>query len=261
MDAKTLFSIEGRVVVMVGGKGIFGNALAESLAESGAKLFIAARSMDPLNELADRLNARGFDVTAHHVDLGDEASILKLRDFVLERAGRVDALVNNAVLRIGKGWDCPAEDFDRSMHVNGTGVFLLTRAFGDLMAERMGGAIVHVGSMQGMIGPDPHLYTGTPMSGYAPDYFMHKGGLINFVRFSASYYGSRGVRVNCVSPGGCESEGNDHALFRERYAQHTCLGRMAKPEELVGSIIFMISDASIYITGANLPVDGGYTAK
>ncbi len=262
MKTLDMFSIENKVIVMVGGKGIYGSTMAQALARAGARLYIASRNVADLSAVADPLIKEGLRVTAHGVDIGDEASILALRDFVLAREGHIDALINNAVARtLTKGWQSSAEEFNASMRVNATGLFLLTRAFGDVMAQSGGGSIVHVGSIQGMVGPDPWLYENTPMNGFVPDYFLHKGGMVNFSRFAASFYGPKQVRVNVLSPGGCESEGNDHPSFRESYARHTCLGRMAKADDLVGAVIFMVSDASRYITGVNLPVDGGYTAK
>lgn len=262
MKTLDVFSVENKVVVLVGGKGYYGTTMTRAFARAGARLYVAARNVEALDEIAAPLCEEGCHVTVHPVDIGEEDSIHALRGFVLEREGRIDAMINNAVSRtLTKGWQSDAEEFNRSMRINATGLFLLTRAFGDVMADSGGGSIVHIGSMQGMIGPDPWLYEGTPMNGFVPDYFMHKGGMINFTRFAASYYGAHQVRVNVLSAGGCASQGNDYPSFRESYARHTCLGRMATAEDLVGAVIFLASDASAYITGANLPVDGGYTAK
>jgi len=261
MDVKKLFSLEGKVALITGGAGLYGRQLVTGLAEAGARTFVAARTLAPLSALAEEHRRAGRDVTALSYDQAEEASILALRDEVLKRAGRCDILVNNAVLRPMKaGFRDTAEAFDLSMRVNATGLFLITRAFGDAMAERGGGAIVNIGSMQGMIGPDPWLYEGTDMSGWYPDYFFHKGGVINFTRFIASYYGLKGVRCNCVSPGGYRTE-NHPDKFRESYAKHTMLGRLAGDDDLKGVVVFLASDAAGYVTGANLPVDAGYTAK
>ena len=111
-----------------------------------------------------------------------------------------------------------------------------------------------------MIAPDSTLYDGLNMNGYVPDYFFHKGGMINFNRFTASYYGPKNIRCNCISPGGLETP--DHnSKFVQRYSDRTFLGRMANDTVLMGIIVFLASDASKYITGTNIPVDGGYTAK
>ena len=129
------------------------------------------------------------------------------------------------------------------------------------MAERKSGSIVNIASMQGMVGVNPWLYEGTTMTA-APDYFFHKGGMINLTRYLASHYGPNGVRVNVVSPGGIfNPEKPQSDAFLARYAKMTMLGRMAEAREIGGSVVFLLSDASTYITGANLPIDGGYTAK
>jgi NAD(P)-dependent dehydrogenase (short-subunit alcohol dehydrogenase family) len=170
-------------------------------------------------------------------------------------------LINNAVLRpMKKAYGDDLAAFDLSMKVNATGLFAITRAFGDAMAERGGGSIVNIGSIHGLIAPDPWLYEGTSISGWYPDYFFHKAGMVNFTRFAASYYGLKNVRCNCVAPGGYQTE-NHEKTFLENYARKTMLGRMADDNDLKGVVVFLASDAAAYITGATLPVDAGYTAK
>jgi NAD(P)-dependent dehydrogenase (short-subunit alcohol dehydrogenase family) len=193
-------------------------------------------------------------------DLGDEKSILKLAEEVIAQAGRVDILVNNAVIRPMKSYHDDAASFAESMKVNATGIFIISRVFGDHMAERGGGSIISIASMQGMIAPDPTLYEGLGMDGFIPDYFFHKGGLIQYTRFLASFYGSRGVRCNSISPGGLQSH-RTASEFIERYNRRTMLGRMAGPDDLKGAVVFLASDASSYMTAENLVIDGGYIAK
>ena len=255
------FSLKGRVAILTGGAGLYGRQLVAALAEAGAKTYIAARSVDKLGVVADEHKAKGEDVIPMHLDLAEESSILALRDKVLEESGRIDILVNNAVLRPMKnGYFDTAGTFDESMHVDATGLFVITRAIGDAMAEQGSGSIVNIGSMQGMVGPDPTVYEGTNMHGWYPDYFFHKGGMINFTRFAASFYGSKGIRCNCVSPGGFQTESHP-AEFVRNYSARTFLGRLANSTDLMGVVVFLASDASAYITGVNIPVDGGYTAK
>jgi NAD(P)-dependent dehydrogenase (short-subunit alcohol dehydrogenase family) len=134
----------------------------------------------------------------------------------------------------------------------------MTRTFGEHMAAHGRGSIINVGSIQGMVGPDFSLYEGLG-SGSPPDYFFHKGGLLQLTRFAAAKLGPRGVRVNAISPGGFY-DGQDER-FVKRYNARTFLGRMADESDLKGVIVFLASDASTYVTGANVPVDGGYTAK
>ncbi|MFP4028398.1 MAG: SDR family NAD(P)-dependent oxidoreductase [Candidatus Brocadiia bacterium] len=261
MSVLDMFSLDGRVALMTGGASGYGLQCSRALAESGARTYMASRYLDKLEEVASQLRDEGNDVTALQFDQGDESTIVALRDEVLKRSGRIDVLVNNAVSRpMTGGWDDSVERFDESMHVNATGLFAVTRAVGEVMIEHESGSIINIGSMMGMVGVEHHNYDGTDMSGWYPDYFFHKGGMINFTRFCASYFGRYGVRVNCVSPGGLKS--SDHPDdFVENYSARTQLGRLANDSDLMGAIVFLASDASSYITGTNIPVDGGYTAK
>jgi NAD(P)-dependent dehydrogenase (short-subunit alcohol dehydrogenase family) len=177
---------------------------------------------------------------------------------VVAAAGKVDVLVNNSVLRPMGDWTSPLADFAKSMEVNATGLFAITRIFGEYMAEHGGGSIINVGSIQGTVGPDYTLYEGLGW-GVPPDYYFHKGGLLQLTRYAASKLGPRGVRVNAISPGGFFN--SQDPRFVERYCQRTFLQRMANESDLKGVIVFLASDASAYVTGANIAVDGGYTSK
>jgi NAD(P)-dependent dehydrogenase (short-subunit alcohol dehydrogenase family) len=150
------------------------------------------------------------------------------------------------------------QQWRRSMDVNATGVYLMCRIFGEHMAARGGGSVVNIGSIQGMVGPDFPLYEGLNMDA-PPDYFFHKGGMLQLTRYVAAKLGRKGVRVNTISPGGFFND--QDATFVERYNQRTYLGRMANETDLKGAVVFLASDASAYVTGANLAVDGGYTAR
>ena len=255
------FSLTGKVVVQFGGTGLLGRALVSALATSGATLVVASRNRASLDALAATERTAGRSVQVDEVDIGSEASLHALRDRLLAQHGRVDGIVFNAVSRPMRSFADDLANWKSSMETKATGFFATVRAFGDAMAEQHSGSIVNIASMQGTIGMNPWLYEGTTM-GASPDYFFHKGGMINLTRYLASHYGSRGVRVNVVSPGGIYNpEKPQAAAFLERYGKMTMLGRMAEAREIGGSVVFLLSDASTYITGANLPVDGGYTAK
>jgi len=254
------FSLKGKVALVTGGAGLYGRQIVTAVAEAGAETYIAARHLDALEKVAAEHRARGERVTALHYDQGDEAGICALRDEIVKRSGRIDVLVNNAVARpMQKGWDDDAARFDESMHINATGLFMITRACGEVMIKQGSGSIINIGSMMGVVGVEHHNYAGTDMHGFYPDYFFHKGGMINFTRFCASYFGRYQVRVNCVSPGGFFT--NQPPRFVKQYSERTQLGRLANDTDLMGIIVFLASDASTYITGTNIPVDGGYTAK
>jgi NAD(P)-dependent dehydrogenase (short-subunit alcohol dehydrogenase family) len=258
VNALAQFSLRGKVVVLTGGAGLFGRGLSASLAEAGATLVLASRNRAAIAAVAAAERSRGYVVAAEEFDQGEESSVLALRDRVMAKHGRIDGLVNNAVLRTMAGPHDSVAKWAESMRVNSTGLFALSRAMGEIMARQRAGSIVNIGSIQGMVGANFWLYEGTPMQ-TAPDYFFHKGGMLNFTRYLAAWLGPSGVRVNCVSPGGFYHD--QDSAFVPRYSAMTMLGRMANDTDLGGAVIFLLSAASAYVTGANLAVDGGYTAK
>lgn len=259
MNVIDRFSLKDRVALVTGGAGLYGRQIVRALAEAGAITYTASRNVDALESLAAEHRSEGRDVRALKLDQADEASVLAAREAVVEQAGTLHVLVNNAVARPAKGgYFSSVADLDESMRVNATGLIVVTRAFGEAMAD--GSSIINIGSMMGLVGLEPQNYAGTEMHGWYPDYFFHKGGMANLTRFLASYYGPRSIRVNCVHPGGLQTA-NHPAAFVRNYSERTCLGRMANDTDLMGIVVFLASDASAYITGANIPVDGGYTAK
>jgi len=258
MNVLDSFRLSGKVALVTGGAGMYGRQIAEALAEAGAHTFMASRNLGKLRAQAEIFRRAGLDVTALQYDQASEQSILQLLRQMIDVAGGVDILVNNSVLRPMDDWSSSGADFAKSMEVNATGLFLMIRAFGEHMAERGQGSIINVGSIQGVVGPDYTLYEGLNW-GSPPDYFFHKGGMVQLTRFAASKLGPRGVRVNTVTPGGFYNE--QDSRFVERYNARTFLGHMANDSDLKGAVVFLASDASKYVTGADLAVDGGYTAK
>jgi NAD(P)-dependent dehydrogenase (short-subunit alcohol dehydrogenase family) len=264
MGVLETFSLKGKVAVMTGGAGLYGRQIAEAMAEAGAKTIMASRGLEKLEETAKTFRNAGLDVTAMSVDQAKESSIRDLLKQVNDTAGKVDVLINNAVLRTMARWDDPLENFAKSMEVNATGIYMMTQVFGEQMASSgNGGSIIMVGSIQGMVGPDFSLYTGATYNGKPmdapPDYFFHKGGMVNLTRYVAARLGPQGVRCNCISPGGFFNNQSDD--FVQRYNARTFANRMANEQDLKGICVFLASDASAYVTGTNIPVDGGYTAK
>jgi len=259
MNILDTFSLKSKTALVTGGAGNFGRQIVRALAGAGARVIIASRNLEALEKSAAEFREEGLDVRALRIDQGNEASIQNaVRTFSAEY-GLLDILVNNAVARpLTNGYFSPASEIEESLHVNGTGLILVTRAFGEIMAD--GGSILNIGSIMGLVGLEPLNYRGTDMEGWAPDYFFHKGGMANLTRFLASYYGSRSIRVNCLHPGGLRSESQPEA-FVKNFSERTCLGRLASDTDLMGAIVFFASGASAYITGTNLPIDGGYTTK
>lgn len=255
---RDLFSLEGRIAVVTGGAGLYGRPICTALAEAGARVIVASRSRDARDGWAAELRAQGLQASALPLDLADRGSAAAFCDQVVGGFGRLDVLVNGAVHRQGGDLaHTSADDWDATSRVNSLGLFTITQACAEQMANSGGGSIVNVGSIYGVVGPDFSIYTGTEMSN--PAYYAYdKGGMVNFTRYVACQYGPRGVRVNCISPGGLYS-GQPEAFVRA-YSARTPLGRMAGDDDIKGAVVFLASDAAAYVTGINLLVDGGWTA-
>ena len=204
MNVLESFKLNGKIAVVTGGAGLYGFQIVEALAEAGATVYVASRNRANNEAKMLPLLEKGYKISVLEFDLEDEKSILALCEEVYEREGRVDILVNNAVLRCSKGYTDTAENFTRSMIANATGLFVISRAFGNKMAKAGSGSIINIGSYMGILGPDYTLYEGTGMNanGAPADYFFHKGGITNYTRFLASHYGSHNVRANCIELGG-----------------------------------------------------------
>lgn len=257
-----MFRLDGKVALVTGGSGNYGKQMVIGLAQAGATVCTASRNLEANRKFAEELNAQGLNnVYADSYDQGDEESILALRDRMIEKFGRVDILVNNSVFRKMGDFDGDIADFEQSMHINATGLFMITRAFGNHMAQIGGGSIINIGSYMGNLGSNDTLYQGLPemdASG-APDYFFHKGGMHNLTRLIASYYGTKNVRCNCIALGGFFN--HQDPKFLKQYYAATFLKRMANDTDVMGLLVYLASDASSYMTGAVIPLDGGYSAK
>ena len=256
------FSLKGKVALLTGGAGLYGRQIVAALAEAGAKVYIASRGIEALEKVAAEERARGFDVTAMQLDLDCDKSIEKLHADIMAENSHFDILVNNAVTRCAcAGWDGSLDYYDKSLRVNASALFKLTHLFAEEMKKQQSGSIINIGSMMGMVGVELANYAGTDMGkNPGPIYFYEKGGMINFTRWAASILGPYNIRVNCLSPGGFETPDQPRE-FVKNYSNRTQLGRMANSTDLKGIIVFLASGASEYITGTNIPVDGGYTAK
>ncbi len=254
-------NLTGKVALVTGGAGLYGRQIVAALAEAGATTYIASRGIEALEAVAREERARGFHVRALPLDLGDESSIDTLVAQIAEETDGCDILVNNAVTRNPAAlWGGPMDAYDEALRVNASSLFYLTHLISEGMKTRGRGSIINIGSMMGTVGVEPANYVGTNMhDNPSPLYFYEKGGMQNFSRWAASILGAHGIRVNCVAPGGFFT--GQPGPFVAAYSERTQLGRMANETDLKGIIVFLASDASAYITGANIPIDGGYTAK
>jgi NAD(P)-dependent dehydrogenase (short-subunit alcohol dehydrogenase family) len=263
--AEDLFSVAGKVVVLTGGMGKLGQVFGRALTERGAR--VAAFDL-----LAGRPEATASETFwPVNVDVTDRSSIERGLAAVTERWGTPHALVNNAA--IDSPPDAPATEngpfetfpetsWDRVMDVNVKGVHLTCQAVGGAMAQAGRGSIVNIGSIYGLVSPDQRIYkyrqTGDHPFFKPVAYSVSKSALLNLSRHLATYWAPRGVRVNTLTFGGVFN--NQDGTFLEGYCSRVPLGRMASAEEYRAPLIFLLSDASSYMTGANLVIDGGWTA-
>ena len=257
------FSLKGKKVLITGGAAGYGVPVCEAIAEAGATTIIAdiVASRDPNEpiQVAKDLRADGYDAHSYYVDLGQEKTIDELHEQVSRDFGPMDVLINNAVARPMESRDGPLDNWRKSLEINATGLLHITRLFSKDMIKQKRGSIINTASTYGMVGPTVSFYGGAENLWPTPDYAYHKAGMINLTRYFAALLGGHNIRVNSISPGGLLSEKTKEP-FVSRYCEDTFLGRMADPEDMQGAIVFLASDASAYITGSNLVVDGGFTA-
>jgi NAD(P)-dependent dehydrogenase (short-subunit alcohol dehydrogenase family) len=260
------FALDGKVAVVTGAAGLLGRRHCDALATAGAAV-VAADLGDGGRSVAESVGGISVDL-----DVTDPSSVAAARDAVVDRYGRIDVLVNNAAINdmfedpdrtgeLTRFEAYPLDAWKRALDVNVTGVFLASQVMGSVMADAGSGSIINIASTYGLVGPDQRIYVdpdGGRTMWKSPAYPTTKGAVVNFTRFLAAYWGDRGVRVNTLSPGGVEN-GQDQ-WFVDNYAERTMLGRMAGPDDYRGALVFLASDASAYMTGANLVVDGGWTA-
>jgi NAD(P)-dependent dehydrogenase (short-subunit alcohol dehydrogenase family) len=268
MSRAAPFGLAGKTAIVTGAAGLLGRYHCRALAEAGATVVATDTDRDACAALAQELGGQALGVAA---DVTDPDSVRELAAEALGRTGRIDVLVNNAAindkvedpataLESSRFENYPLELWKRSLEVNVTGVFLCSQVIGAEMARAGRGSIINIGSTYGVVAPDPSLYRdteGRQRFYKSAAYPTSKGAVLAFTRFLAAYWGEAGVRVNALSPGGVENR--QDGFFIDEYARRTPLGRMASPADFAGALVFLASDASAYVTGANLPVDGGFT--
>src|SRR5216684_6216885 len=257
--AMDLFRLYGKISLGSGGAGIYGTHIVRALAEAGAHVIIASRDTGKCGQLAQQLVREGLKAESARLDLSSEESIRALRDRIVGRHGGLNVLVNNAVARAGGDLrQATAADWEGAMKVNSTGLFLACQIFSEPMQQARSGSIINIASIYGMVGPDFSVYEGTTLTNPV-NYAFAKGGMINLTRYLASFLGPYTVRVNCLSPGGFRNQ-DTPPEFVPNYSRRTPMRRMAEPDDIKGPIVFLASEASRYVTGQNLAVDGGWTA-
>ena len=268
------FNLTGCVAVITGGAGLLGKEFCRTLAEAGAAVAVVDLSGEAAKTVADGLNADGYRALGLATDITQPDSINAMVASVLSTFGRLDILVNSAALdpkfdpdAAAKGIapgafeDYPLEQWNAAMNVNLTGMFLVTQAcVRPMLAQGKKGSIINICSTYGLNGPDQRIYIkDCKRVAFKPVYYtVTKAGVLGFTKYLAAYYAGTEIRVNALTPGGVFNDHEDY--FVKNYSVKTILGRMARKDEMNGALLFLASDASSYMTGNNVVVDGGWTA-
>ncbi|AIE68452.1 TPA: SDR family oxidoreductase [Klebsiella michiganensis] len=271
----TLFSVKDKVIIVTGGLGQLGAQYVKTLHDRGAKVAALATRVDAAR--VDRVLGAIKDsdrLLCAEVNITDKASINRVLDNIEAKWGVPDGLVNNAGVDTqpsappevsGPFEEFPEEVFREVVEVNLVGTFLMTQQVGKRMKQAgKGGSIINVGSIYGVVSPVQDIYsykkedTGIPFVKPVA-YSAAKSGLYNFTRYCATYWGRDGIRVNTLTLSGVERSDQD-PRFQKNYTNRIPIGRMAKAHEYNGAVVFLLSDASVYMTGSNVVVDGGWTA-
>lgn len=274
MNVLDTFKLNKKVFIITGGAGLLGEEYANAIAQAGGIPIIADIDGDRAVKIAKEVRTKtGIQAEGMHIDVTNKESVENLVKQIVTLFGRIDGLINNAALdpkfegmhankHTNSFEDFPQELWNESLAVNITGMFLCAQAVAPVMLSHGGGSIVNIASTYGLVGPDQRIYQKSnpkaPAAFKPVSYSVSKSGVIGLTHYLATYWAGKNIRVNTLTPGGVFN-GHDKE-FEERYNYRTPLGRMAKKNEYNGSIIFLLSDASSYMTGSNLIIDGGWTA-
>ena len=275
VDRNSLFSLEGKTALLTGASGFLGRTFAETLLTNGARVIALSRSERLEGQAAAWAERFGAErIRAVRIDMYDLDALGKVLDRLVGEEQHLDILVNNAhELGTQTGFNTPSGSLENSSHDqwmrNLTGgvywAALTVQKIGQRMVAAESGSIINIATMYAVVAPNPRLYEGTSFSN-PPGYSASKGALLSFTRYIASYWGSFGVRANAILPGPFANteDASPNAVrqgdeFIERLKARTCLGRIGRPNELAGALLFLASGASSYVTGQGLVVDGGWT--
>ncbi|HNT23766.1 MAG TPA: SDR family oxidoreductase [Anaerolineales bacterium] len=272
------FDLNGRVAIVTGGPGLLGKQFCRTLAEAGAAVVVADLNAAACETLAAALCQDGYQAAAAPTDVTQPESTQAMVETALSKFGRLDILVNSAALDpkfdpealaemakrgavSGAFEDYPLEAWKSALDVNLTGMFLCCQAaVRPMLAQDKKGSIINICSTYGLVAPDQRLYLRDgQQTAFKPIYYsVTKAGVLGLTRYLATYYAGTDLRVNCLTPGGVFN--NHDEVFLKAYSARTVMGRMARQDEMNGALLFLASDASSYMTGNNVVVDGGWTA-
>jgi NAD(P)-dependent dehydrogenase (short-subunit alcohol dehydrogenase family) len=277
LESSQLFSVAGKTVVLTGASGFLGRTFVRTLLANGARVVAIGRSERLMREAEGWSREFGSEnISVHQVDMYDVPALSQILDRIVDQEHSIDVLVNNAhELGPGTGFNVPegsleAATLEAWMRNLTGGVYwaaLTTQRLGAKMKQQRAGSIINISTMYALVAPRPQLYQGTEF-GNPPGYSAAKAGLLSFTRYVASFWGLHGIRANAILPGpfsNTEDTGGANAVqpnntFVERLKGFTCMGRIGKPHELAGALLFLASDASSFMTGQAIVIDGGWTA-
>ncbi len=272
MNVMDKFSLTGKTALVTGGAGLLGRQFSKALGQAGAKILVADTDGKASDNQVEKLKADDINAIFVETDITDTKSVNNLVGLAVSNFGSLDVLVNSAALdpkfdadHIGQQSDNAFETFpidmwNEALSVNLTGMFLVCQAAAKQMIKQGSGVIINICSTYGLVGPDQRIYKrhdGTQQ--FKPvHYSVTKAGVLGLTKYLSTYFAEKHIRVNALTPGGIYNQHDD--TFLKAYSARTVMGRMAHEDEMNGAIVFLASDASSYMTGANLVVDGGWTA-
>lgn len=275
LDAASLFSVSDKTVVLTGASGFLGSAFAQTFLENGARVIVLGRSEKLDAHLARWKSDFGPDlVDGYRFDMGDPEKLNQTLDEIISKEPHIDVLINNAHelgpltgfnTQAGTLDNCTLEQWTRNLAGGVVWPFITTQKLGQIMKRQNAGSIINISSMYAVVAPSPDLYEGTEF-GNPPGYSASKSAMLGFTRYVASYWGKYGIRANAILPGpfsntdySSTNSVDRDSPFLSRLRSRTCLKRLGVPHELAGALLFLASEASSFMTGQALIVDGGWT--
>jgi NAD(P)-dependent dehydrogenase (short-subunit alcohol dehydrogenase family) len=261
IDFKEKFSLKDKVIIISGACGLIGRAFSEAVAQFGGNVIVADIPSSQPKKFAEELQKRNnVKCLGIEVEVEKKSSVINLKNVVLESFGKIDGLVaahqNKSHLKFEPFENVCEENWDKVIEVNLKGTFLLCQVIGSYMAEQGGGSIVTMPSTYSVVAPNQNLYEGTSL-GCPAAYSASKGGIDALSRYLASYWAKKGVRVNMITPHGVWN--NHEEQFEKNFAKFSPMQRMSYNHEVAPALIYLLSDASSYVTGNNILVEGGWT--
>ena len=266
-----LFNVKNKNIVITGSAGLLGSQFTSTLTKAGANVILVDVNESGNKKLAKSLSKYNPKIKYYKTDISIPAQVKNLKKLLKEDFSQIDGLVNNAAYTTkGSIRDSSSkhalpfekfsfEHWEKSLQINLTGVFLCSQQIGDIMVKQKQGVIVNISSIYGLVGADQRIY-GKNGINVPVSYAATKGSIINLTRYLAAYWHQKNIRVNSLSLGGVIDKKYQDKNFIKKYSEKTILGRMANKTDFDGSLLFLLSDASSYMTGSNLVVDGGWTA-